>query len=98
ESRNCRAGYLQPLPWARGVVLLHAANSIPGGTRACPGCTAPGNRRRLFCVPALTRDPWLDPLRTQAGLQDLLQRAQARHREALIAFNAEGGDRVLGVS
>jgi len=52
----------------------------------------------FFCVPALTRDPWLDPLRTQAGFQDLLQRAQARHREALIAFNAEGGDRVLGVS
>ncbi len=51
----------------------------------------------FFCLPALTRDPWLDAVRTTAAFADIARRAEARHRRAVISFLSSEGDRVLGV-
>jgi non-specific serine/threonine protein kinase len=51
-----------------------------------------------FCLSGYARDPWLDPLRAAAPFAALLRRAEARHRQAMIAFLSNEGDRVLGVS
>ncbi|MBA3298130.1 MAG: protein kinase [Acidobacteria bacterium] len=52
----------------------------------------------FFCVPALTRDPWLDPLRGTPEFAAILRRAETRHRQAMISFLSAEGDRILGVS
>ena len=52
----------------------------------------------FFCVPTLTRDPWLDGLRTLPAFMSILRGAETRHRQALISFLTAEGDRVLGVS
>jgi eukaryotic-like serine/threonine-protein kinase len=52
----------------------------------------------FFCVPALARDPWLDSLRGTAEFADIVRRAEARHRQALISFLTAEGDRVLGIA
>ena len=52
----------------------------------------------FFCLPALTRDPWLDPLRGMPEFGALIRRAETRHRQALIAFLNAEGDRILGVA
>jgi eukaryotic-like serine/threonine-protein kinase len=51
----------------------------------------------FFCLPALTRDPWLDPVRTSSAFADIARKAEARHRRAVISFLSSEGDRVLGV-
>ena len=52
----------------------------------------------FFCYPAMARDSWLKPLRTQPAFTRLLARAESHHRTALDAFAQLGGDRVLGVA
>ena len=52
----------------------------------------------FFCVPALTRDSWLDPLRGRADFAAALRRAEGRHRQAMISFLNAEGDRILGVA
>ena len=51
----------------------------------------------FFCLPALTRDPWLDAVRTSPAFADIARRAEVRHRRAVISFLSSEGDRVLGV-
>ena len=48
------------------------------------------------CFPTMVRDPWLESLRKKPAFTKLLRRAEARHQEALAAFERLGGDRVLG--
>jgi serine/threonine protein kinase len=52
----------------------------------------------FFCLPALTRDPWLDSLRGTAQFASVLHHAETRHRQALISFLTAEGDRVLGIA
>jgi len=52
----------------------------------------------FFCLPAFTRDPWLDPVRGHSGFTALVRRAEARHRQAVISFLSAEGDRLLGVT
>jgi serine/threonine protein kinase/Flp pilus assembly protein TadD len=52
----------------------------------------------FFCLPALTRDPWLDSLRALPAFVSILREAEARHRQAVISFLVAEGDRVLGIS
>jgi hypothetical protein len=52
----------------------------------------------FFCLPALTRDPWLDALRAMPAFVSILREAEARHRQAVISFLVAEGDRVLGIS
>jgi DNA-binding winged helix-turn-helix (wHTH) protein len=52
----------------------------------------------FFCFPAMARDPWLDSLRKKPAFAKLMLRAEARYREALVAFERLGGDKVLGLT
>jgi hypothetical protein len=52
----------------------------------------------FFCLPALTRDPWLDSLRGTAEFASVLHHAESRHRQAVISFLTADGDRVLGIA
>lgn len=54
-------------------------------------------RRGFFCYGFFTRDPWLDPLRTNARFMEILRRAEARMREAKRAFEEHPASRVLTV-
>jgi TolB-like protein/tetratricopeptide (TPR) repeat protein len=54
---------------------------------------------RGYYQPAMmTRDPWLDSLRTHPEFIQLLRLAESRRREMVAAYFEHGGDRVLGVS
>ena len=50
------------------------------------------------CFPSFARDSWLDGLRGQAEFRRLLNLAETRHRDAIVAFRDAGGEQVLGVS
>jgi serine/threonine protein kinase len=54
--------------------------------------------RGYFQPAIMTRDPWLDSLRTHPEFIQLLRLAESRRREAVGAYVEHGGDRVLGVS
>ena len=49
------------------------------------------------CAPAMTRDPWLEPLRRTRACRALIDRASARHREAAALFSARQGAEMLRV-
>ena len=40
----------------------------------------------FFCFPAMTSDPWLDPLRKKPAFTKRLRQAEAQHRKAAAAF------------
>ena len=44
----------------------------------------------------LQRDPWLDPLRHHPEFHEVVGYAEAQYRDAIEAFRAAGGDRILG--
>lgn len=52
----------------------------------------------FFCFPAMTHDPWLDPLRRKPAFTKLLREAETQHREAAAAFAKLQGEKVLGVA
>jgi tetratricopeptide (TPR) repeat protein len=49
------------------------------------------------CVPAFTRDPWLDSVRGTSEFAAILRRAETRHRQAVISFLTAEGDHILGI-
>jgi DNA-binding winged helix-turn-helix (wHTH) protein/tetratricopeptide (TPR) repeat protein len=48
-----------------------------------------------FCFPTMARDPWLNSLRKKPAFTRLLERAEAGHQEALVAFERLGGSNVF---
>ena len=49
------------------------------------------------CQTFLTRDPWLDSLRSTPEFIRLVRQAEAGHARAAEAYLRAGGDRILGV-
>jgi hypothetical protein len=45
----------------------------------------------------MARDPWLDPLRGNPEFSIVRRAAEARYCEAVQAFLAAGGGRILGI-
>jgi non-specific serine/threonine protein kinase len=54
-------------------------------------------RTGFFCYPFFVRDPWLDPLRADSRLNDVIRRAESKWREAKRAFESHPGSRVLTI-
>ncbi len=51
-----------------------------------------------LCYPVMAEDTWLDPLRKKTEFKKLLARAEAQHRDAIVAFKRLSGGKLLGVS
>jgi len=51
-----------------------------------------------FCFPTMAHDPWLEPLRRNPAFTQLLRRAEALHREAVVAFERLGGPNVFAAA
>jgi hypothetical protein len=51
----------------------------------------------FFCLPAFTRDSWLDGLRRTPEFSAIMRQAEGRHRQAVISFLSAEADRVLGI-
>jgi eukaryotic-like serine/threonine-protein kinase len=54
-------------------------------------------RGGFFCYPAMSSDPWLDPVRKRPEFTRLLERAQQQHQVAAREFARLEGDRILGI-
>ena len=53
-------------------------------------------RGGYHCHVALTRDPWLDPLRARPEFVRAVREAEAGHARGAAAYLAAGGERILG--
>jgi TolB-like protein len=53
-------------------------------------------RGGFHCHTALSRDPWLDPLRTRPEFVRAVREAETGHERAAAAYLAAGGERILG--
>lgn len=51
----------------------------------------------IFCYPAMSSDPWLDPLRTRPQFVGLLEKTEQQHRIAAAEFARLEGNRILGI-
>ena len=54
-------------------------------------------RGGFFCYPAMSSDPWLDPVRKRPEFRRLLERAEQQHQVAERQFARLEGDRILGI-
>jgi DNA-binding winged helix-turn-helix (wHTH) protein/tetratricopeptide (TPR) repeat protein len=54
-------------------------------------------RGGFFCYPAMSSDPWLDPVRKKPEFTKLLKKAEQQHRNAAREFERLEGDRILGI-
>jgi hypothetical protein len=52
----------------------------------------------FYCSAVMWRDPWLDPVRGQSRLNEIIKRAEARTHEAEDEFRRLNGHRILGLS
>jgi hypothetical protein len=52
----------------------------------------------FFCPSGLVHDPWLESIRADPAIAEILGHAEARHHEALEAFREATGDRLLGLT
>jgi len=52
----------------------------------------------ISCYPAMSSDPWLDPIRKRPEFVRLLQNADQRHQAAAGEFARLEGNRILGIS
>ena len=51
----------------------------------------------IFCYPAMSVDPWLDPIRQRPEFVRLIERAEQQHRVAASEFARLEGNRILGI-
>jgi eukaryotic-like serine/threonine-protein kinase len=54
-------------------------------------------RGGIFCYPAMSSDPWLDPIREWPEFVSLLERAKQQHQVAASEFARLQGNRTLGI-
>jgi TolB-like protein len=73
---------------ARTLASLEHPKAIPMLRRSVEG--------GFHCYPFFARDPALDPLRTDSAFREILRFAETAYRDAIDAFVAAGGERILG--
>ena len=52
----------------------------------------------IFCYPAMSSDPWLNPLRERLTFTHLIDRAKQQHQLAAKEFHRLEGNRILGIT
>ena len=50
----------------------------------------------IFCYPAMSSDPWLDPIRDRPKFVRMIERAEQQHQAAASEFARLDGNRILG--
>jgi hypothetical protein len=51
----------------------------------------------IFCYPAMSGDPWLDPLRDRPAFVQLIEKVKQRHQLAAKEFEQLEGNRILAI-
>jgi hypothetical protein len=94
------AALARTMSWRRGEELFHAVRQL---ARLGEADQAIAELERVaeygfICYPALTHDPWLDPLRSSARFAGMVREIQSRHEDARRVFAEAGGKEILGVA
>jgi tetratricopeptide (TPR) repeat protein len=84
-------------PDPEGLYYMGRGYARVGGLEQALGMLDHAERGGFFCYPFFMRDPWLDPLRGDARLNEILHRAESKWREAKSAFESHPGSRVLTI-
>ena len=72
--------------------------SYLGETRRALEILSQITERGFCCYPALTIDPWFEPLRGTEKFQNVMEQAKALHERARRAFIEAGGEQALNVA
>jgi serine/threonine protein kinase/tetratricopeptide (TPR) repeat protein len=73
---------------ARALARIEHPSALPMLKRAVAG--------GYYIYTFITRDPWLDPLRGSSEFNAVVRLAEAGYRDAVAAFAAAGGEKLLG--
>jgi TolB-like protein len=84
-------------PDPEGQYYMGRGYARVGGVEQALTMLDQAERGGFFCYPFFMRDPWIDPLRGEARLNDILQRAKSKWRDARSAFENHPGSRVLTI-
>lgn len=88
-----RAGYKDPEGFYHWAGALAQAGALDSALAMLERSVRSG----FYAGPGLARNPWLDPLRALPDFTHIVRSADELQREALDAFRAADGPRVLGV-
>lgn len=72
--------------------------SYLGETRRALETLSQITERGFCCYPALTIDPWFEPLRRTEEFQTVMEQAKALHEKARRAFIEAGGEQALNIA
>jgi hypothetical protein len=80
-------------------VLFYAARQLARIQETERALSALSNAidRGFLCVSALSRDPWLEPLRACPGYDALKHKAERLQIDIHTAFMAAGGEELIGI-
>ncbi len=85
-------------PDLEGFYQLSRQMSYLGETRRALETLGNITERGFCCYPALTIDPWFEPLRGSPEYQTLVEQGKALYEKARRAFTEAGGEQVLGLA
>ena len=84
-------------PDPEGLYYMARACAHVGALEEALDLVDRADTRGFFCYPFFVSDPWLDPLRGNGRLNEILRRAESKCREAKRVFENHPGSRVLSV-
>jgi tetratricopeptide (TPR) repeat protein len=97
ELAVARLALLSDFPDPEGVFFLARCLAHLGRKESALDNLEKSVRNGFFCTPVFVRDAWLDPIRTDPRFLAILRESQEKMNEAMRAFHAHAGSRVLTV-